>query len=345
VSHSQQETKYDHDWEPIEEPVSDDAMARAFARAAAASICSDPPASAKRNPTWAMIPAPSHRKPRAARQPGHTEKARPIGQPRAYAVMANSVHSIQHRKTSLIRRPATDVVPAICSLNAMRVLMHMLFHINAVRDIGFAELTSTVPALGRALGLRYPMGRRQAEDLLKEVASAILIVRKESTFAAIPVTALAHLDHETGITRLKLNTELEPYLLDLKNRFRKLHPAVLDLQSVRAVLLYIFLRRFIGLLKRRHRVPLGDLLGAMQVRVDIPWAEFRKGHLQPSINEINGKTEINVTCAPERGGRTDRKRGEVEAVIFEVAERKGAAADKEASVLLIPPRKAPGVTT
>jgi hypothetical protein len=240
--------------------------------------------------------------------------------PRDVAVMSNSVHSIGYRRKSLIR--PRELVPAICSVNAMRVVMHMLFLVNASRDPAFVELTSTVSDLARAIRVRYPLGRQQAEELLTEVASTILIVRDESHFAAIPVTAVAQVDHETGVVQLKLNRELEPYLLDLRSKYRKLKPSVLGLRSSRVMLLYIFLRRYIGLNQPTHHVSTKDLLVAMQVRNDMPWAEFRKDCLQPAVDDINRKTELHVEYAAERGGRTDRKRGEVAAVVFKVSERK-----------------------
>jgi plasmid replication initiation protein len=53
-----------------------------------------------------------------------------------------------------------------------------------------------------------------------------------------------------------------------------------------------------------------------------PWATFRKKHLRPAVDEIHAMTELSVNYRPKRKGGRDRQRGEVESVLFQLAERK-----------------------
>jgi hypothetical protein len=263
--------------------------------------------------------------------------------------MSNAVHSIGHRqeKKSLIRRPEPEYRFTAPSLNALRLLFVLLFRVRAKSDHEFEEVTLAVSELGRSIGLAYRMSREQAEMLLHELSSVVLTYRDEGRYVAAPFMAISALDHEAGVARLQLNSKLKPFFLGLRS-FRRLHRSLLGLQSARAMLLYVYLRRFVGLkFQPRHRVALTDLFSTMHInRSETTWATFHKVYLQPAIEEITDKTETSVKYLPERCGRTDRKRGEVQAVIFEVAEREGAAeADKETGVLLIAPRKAPEVTT
>jgi hypothetical protein len=61
----------------------------------------------------------------------------------------------------------------------------------------------------------------------------------------------------------------------------------------------------------------------------MPWRFFKRDVLDPALDDINGclangerTTELSTSCAPERQGRTDRRRGKVDAVVFQVTERK-----------------------
>jgi hypothetical protein len=255
--------------------------------------------------------------------------------------MSNTVHSIGRRKKSLIRQPEPQLIAA--GLNPMRLVLALLFRVRAKSDYGFEEFRFSVPELGRIIGLHYRMTREQTEKLLRDINSVDFACwTDEGCFVTAPFMAISKLDETGTSVLLQLNKKLEPYLLNLRE-YRQLNRCVLELQSVRAMLLYIFARKYIGLRwKRRPRIPLADLLSIMQVRKRMPWALFRRDHLEAAIDEINRKTEVKISYSAERGGRVDRKRGEVEAVFFEMDERKVAdGANKEmGKVLLIPPRKA-----
>jgi len=243
------------------------------------------------------------------------------GQQGPVAVLSNDVDSISHRqeKRSLIRRPKPEFDLTYPGLNATRLLLELLFRVRAKHDNGFKELKFSIPELGRSIGLEYRMSRQQAETLLDNLSSVVFTYRGAEGTAWVPCMAISKLDHGADIARLKLNAELEPYLLDLRS-YRRLHRSVFKLRSPSAVLLYVYLRRFIGLKQRRHRVPFAALTKVMWV--DKGWHVFRRDNLQPAIAEINRETELKVDYSPERGGH--RKRGEVEAVIFELSEKDGS---------------------
>lgn len=233
------------------------------------------------------------------------------------AVVSNSVESIKLKSKKAQAESTLD----LCSLNAMRTAIGLLFRVKAKTDKRFWTFRTTCYELSRSLGLHYNLGRKQAEDLLHEVASIVFTIRKDKKFAAIPVTAIAELDEDSGLIRLKLNKELQPYLLDLQRDYRKLHRRALQLRSPRTLLLYQLLRRFVGLDHPRHRVSMVDLQRAMQSK-RVPWKEFRRFHLDPAIKDINRRTEVGVSYrVKRRGAQPDRKRGEVEALIFNVRER------------------------
>jgi hypothetical protein len=262
------------------------------------------------------------------------------------AVMSNSVHSIGRRKKSLIRRSEPQLTAA--SLNAMRLMLALLFRVRAKRDYGFEEVKLSIAELGRTIGLAYRMSREMAEELLQSLNYIDFAYRSDTGFfVTAPFMGLSKLDESGTTACLQLNDKLEPYLLDLQKNYRQLNHSVLELQSVRSMLLYIFVRKFIGLRWVRARALFSELLSVMQVNEQMAWATFHKDYLKPAVAEINLRTELRLVCLPERAGH--RKRGGVEAVKFEVTEKaereqadpdhRTAAGDQGTRRPLIEPRK------
>ncbi len=216
----------------------------------------------------------------------------------------------------------------------MRLLLVLLFRVRAKSDHDFEEVRLSIAELGRTIGLAYRMTREMAEELLQSLNSVHFTCRSDAgRFVTAPFMGISELDESGTTACLQLNDNLEPYLLNLQKNYRQLLPSVLELQSVRSMLLYILVRKQIGLrwLRCLH-VPFAELLSAMQVREQTPWAAFHKDYLKPAVAEINLRTELRIGYCPERGGH--RKRGEIEAVRFEVAEkveRKSVDAEQEAA--------------
>lgn len=239
---------------------------------------------------------------------------------RLVAVLANSVKTIGLEKFQLkLRGEPTRASLTLCSINAMRIVLALLFRISANREEHFSVCLTSVSELTRLLGIDYRLSRKRVEELLTEVTGVRCITRRYGIFKVLPVMAFAEFDDETGAIRLKLSREMEPYLLGLERDFRKLGKCIFKLGTPRAVLLYLLFRSFVGLERKRHRVPIAELYRDMQIDKKTPWDMFRRKHLEPAIADINAVTELRVSRPEvERQGSTDRKRGEVTAVLFKV---------------------------
>lgn len=228
--------------------------------------------------------------------------------PQLYVALSNDIEAIEG-PTALTWNP--------CSLNAMRIVLCLLFRVHAKRDKAFYTWETTCYDLSRKLGLDYNLNHTQTKRLLMEVKGLVFGLQLNTLFSAETIVETAELDTATGDVRLRLNPKLRPCLLNLA-RFRKLYPSVLKLQTPAAIHLYQHLRRFIGLRNPRHAVPMKDLQRAMQSSA--PWKDFRRKHLDPAIKDINKHTELTVTYEVRR--REGRKRGEIEFLVFTLSERK-----------------------
>jgi hypothetical protein len=88
---------------------------------------------------------------------------------RRIAVLSNKVDSINlHHEEGRM-----EATLSLCSLNAMRVAIDLLFRVNAETDERFWTFKTTAYELSRAIGLNYDLNRIQVKKLLDEVASLV----------------------------------------------------------------------------------------------------------------------------------------------------------------------------
>lgn len=275
-------------------------------------------------PAWARDPQHFDREEQPRRKlvakesvPSNQEKQR--REPLPVACVSNAVQDIKHRAESDTNK-RVDIIPSPCSLNTLRIIIHLLLHVRASRDRQFWPLYTSAPELSKRLSLSYRLTKQAVEQVLDEMARTYFLIVADNETAWVPVTAMSKMKSD-GTIMLKLNQELQPYLLHLERDYRKLHAKSLKLHTSRAVSLYWFLRGFVWLRNPRHRVAITKLRDVLQADKSMAWKHLRRDVLDPTLADINEKTELRVSCAPERDGRTDLKRGKVEAVMLHVKER------------------------
>lgn len=255
----------------------------------------------------------------------------PDGTRRSEAVFSNAVQSM--RKRLPLIRPRGEVLAPHCSLNALRVAVLLPFYVHARHDHDFLELATTVYGLSKAIGLNYTLNRTQAELLLDEVQRIVFRVRDGQIYKSIVALPTAELDHSTGHIRLRLNSDLAPYLLDRfanfrqQGNYRKVRASIFGLRQARALQLYFVLCQFPGLAtwiphgQRWHQIPFDQICDDLGIARNTSWRTFRKDVLGPAIAEIVAKTELRIDFRPVRPA--DRKRGGVTFVAFRCGEDKG----------------------
>jgi Initiator Replication protein len=240
------------------------------------------------------------------------------------AMLSNSIRSVGRTNEEVKPRFfKSEVSLSLCSANAMKVALLLPFHIRAFGDKAdkrFRTITLSVPQLSAALGLNYRLTKARVEKLLEEVVCSAFSIRTEGTYVVMPVVSLAELDFETGLVRLKLNPELEPYLLELEGEFFKISPRIMGLRLPRAINLYLMLKRWSW--TKSCRASIKELRDTLHVSKGMPWWIFQRDVLEPSLKEIGKTTDIRVLdYKPERKGHTDRERGGVDAVSFKIGRR------------------------
>lgn len=248
--------------------------------------------------------------------------------PRDVAVMSNAVVSF-----------------AVPGVNPLRVLLEVVFRNRAKRknqwDNRFATVSIPITDLARAIGLTYRLTEKAAEDLVDKVSEAHLVHRRDGVYTRINCISRADFDHKTGMAYFKLSDEVAPYFINLRRKYRQLTRKALKLRSKRSMLLYLHARKYVGLRRPEHNVPLSALHHAMQVSDEIDWAAFNKDILKPAVEEVNRKTEIHIAYNPERFA--GRQRGAVNRVTLRVTERRAQLViplRKKA-----PPAQSPGVAS
>jgi hypothetical protein len=235
------------------------------------------------------------------------------------ALLSNSIRSIgaTDRSKENEARFLPEVELASASANAMKVALLAVFWIRAFGkgDKSFRTVVLTVPQLLAGIGLGYRLTSAQVKRLLVKAISTAFIIKSASRFMVLGVLSICELDSATGLVRLRLNADLEPFLLRLENKFFRISPRIMKLRSARAINLYLLLRRWAWM--KRCRTSLKELRSVLHLPKAMPWWIFQRDILEPSLREINSVTDIRAVHKPEREG----ERGKVQAVHFQIGKR------------------------
>jgi len=119
-------------------------------------------------------------------------------------------------------------------------------------------------------------------------------------FTSVVVFPMAR--YSKGVLTVEVNKHLVPYMIDLSKGYTKLQlQAALSLNSQYAQLLYTRLCKFLD--TGIWRVSVDDLKIILEAQQYTRWSNFKQTVLARSMEEINQKTDIDVSVAEKREGR------------------------------------------
>lgn len=119
-------------------------------------------------------------------------------------------------------------------------------------------------------------------------------------FISIVVFPMAK--YSKGVLTVDVNKHLIPYMIDLSKGYTKLQlQAALSLNSQYSQLLYTRLCKFLD--TGIYRVSVDELRVILEAQQYTRWSNFKQTVLARAIDEINQKTDIDVTVSEKREGR------------------------------------------
>lgn len=112
--------------------------------------------------------------------------------------------------------------------------------------------------------------------------------------------------YKSGIVRLKLDEDLKPYLIGLKNRYTRYDlENILAMQSKYGIRLFELCKSWEG--QGYFETTLENLRKLFAVEGYPEWYEFKRNVLDVSVSEINRLTDINVFWKTKKAGRNISK--------------------------------------
>lgn len=112
----------------------------------------------------------------------------------------------------------------------------------------------------------------------------------------------ARINKGSGQIMIRLDEDLKPYLLKLKENYTTLDLSVaLSMKSKYSIRLYEILKCYVGLKKWSFKID--DLKEKMDIAKDKRFADFKKDMLVPAIKEIKKYADFDVDFTLEKIGR------------------------------------------
>ena len=231
----------------------------------------------------------------------------------------------------------------VYSKNALKIAALLMGQVRVKKDNAFCMFSVTASERYRKLGEKEPPKHLTIVNLLDELLIMSMwmfdrhgVESGRNTWHHVRMLDEAQFDPESGLIYLKLSDQLRPYALGLQNNYSTLYiRSILKLESPYDICMYQYLRQFALLKRKVHRASVRQVLDVMFIGNDYVWSVFERDNLKPTLERISKLTELTAKHKAVREGRTDRKRGIVDEIIFYVREEKspgileGAVVSKE----------------
>lgn len=206
----------------------------------------------------------------------------------------------------------------------MALLLGKYVNLNTDKCI---DTNITIEELRLALGIKSDGGSsyeqiRQTIDRFGEKSSVGIYKEIKGKPKYVWMPFFTKIELKENAVEFKWNLEMKPYLIGLKQNYTQyLMADFLNLKSVYSQYLYEVLKSVENFENRYHKKPIIDLdelrniLGIEDKKAYMQFNEFNKRILKKSINEINDKTDLDVSYTTVKKGRV------VVAICFDVSKK------------------------
>lgn len=145
----------------------------------------------------------------------------------------------------------------------------------------------------------------QVQKAILKIAKRDMVLRDDAKmFVAVPFVTKRVYFKQEGRFYIEFHEDLMPYIANLKARYTKYELVHIgSFTSIHTIRLYELCSQYklVGV----REIKLAELKDWLQIsdKYDL-YSNFRKWVLEPSIDEINAKSDLNVSVEPVKRGRT-----------------------------------------
>ena len=207
------------------------------------------------------------------------------------------------KSNDLIQKSRFDL-----SLQQQKIVLYLISQISPY-DEAFKLYEFSIPEFCKICGITE--GGKNLADLkaaIKEIADKSIWMRisdeKETLLRWIEKPYIAEQD---GIVQIKLDNDMKPYLLQLKNNFTSYELIwVLHFKSKYTIRLYELVKsiHFHDLEEYSREYTLEELRKQLDAEKYTAWINLRQRVLEQAMSEINEYSDKNITMQPIKKGRS-----------------------------------------
>lgn len=194
------------------------------------------------------------------------------------------------------------------TLQQQKVLLYLISQITPY-DEDFKQYEFSIPEFCRVCGIQADSGKNY-----KDLKTAIKDIRDKSVWVTMPngVDSLlswiekARIDSGSGIVQIKLDDDMKPFLLQLKENFTQYELIfTLHFKSKYTIRLYELIKsiHFQELQEYKRRYDVDELRRLLDAGIYKEYRNLKQRVLTPSMKEINEYSDKIVTMEEIRRGR------------------------------------------
>ena len=207
------------------------------------------------------------------------------------------------KSNDLIQKSRFDL-----TLQQQKIVLYLISQISPY-DEDFKLYEFSISEFCKICGIAY--SGKNLTDLkaaIKEIADKSIWMRiSEDKETLLRWIEKPYIEEQDGIVRIKLDNDMKPFLLQLKNNFTSYELIwVLHFKSKYSVRLYELIKsiHFHDLEEYSREYSLEELRKQLDAEKYTAWINLRQRVLEPAIAEINEYSDKNITMQPIKRGRS-----------------------------------------
>lgn len=190
------------------------------------------------------------------------------------------------------------------TLQEQRIILYLISKIKP-QDKEFTDYEFSVLEFCELVGIECPKGSyTKLKKTLVSLKNKSFLLEDEKTIRTVDWISKAVIEKDSGIIKIRLDEDLKPYLIDLKNNFTKYELYyILSFKSQYSIRLYELLKA--NEFKKKFEIDIDQLQEQLQCKYD--FYDFKRKVIEIALKEINRETELKVEVEYIKVGRAYKK--------------------------------------
>lgn len=184
-----------------------------------------------------------------------------------------------------------------------KIILLAIAQVDSINDDEFFIYSVTVPELEKLLGVE--LKQQQLKETCRRLLQRVVTIHTQSGWRMFQWINRAEYFNGENRIEFKISDDIKPYLLNLKGNFTKLQlENAIKFSGKYTIRFYQFLMKLKNTTERKERYELDDLYKMLMLPKSMQvFGQFKRNVLDPSIKEINEKSEIKASYELGRTGR------------------------------------------